>query len=940
MNVPKSLIHTIRLSTCLISLLIITIFGYMWISEEINTAQERQEEIRRTYLDNRKQSIRDQVEHAVDYIQYQQSQAETRLKKAVLDRTQEAWRTADYIYRQNRDSKSIPEIKKLIHDALYASTWDSGTGYYFVHDLDGTIPVNRSVPDLEGKAYSHLVDAERNSIIEAIIDVAQSPPHEGFCSYQWNKPETPDVLVSKVSYVKLFKPLNWVIGNGKYLDDEERTIQQEVLSWIEKFHFGKNGYIFIGQWNGQILSGPAKGKNMIEVTDPNGIKIVKSLIDKAKEGGGFVYYVMPKLPGQRPEPKISFAADIPEWQWYVGTGVYVDEIEETILQKQQELKNSLQKFFLKSIVLLFLFVFVSFFISWYLSKKIEKNLEIFINFFKKSASRAQSIPLQEIVFSEFQSLADSANQMAKERQQAWQTMVDSEKRFHQVISAAHIPLAIIGKDGTVQFINQKFTELFGYSLEEIPTVETWWQLAFPNQQTRKDIAQKWLASLRQTEDAGKTIEAFPINIICKDGQERLIEVSSTAMGKWRLATFNDLTEQKNAAEEKQLLVNKLHQAQKMEAIGLLAGGVAHDLNNILSSIVSYPDLLLMQLPEGSPLHQPIQAIQDAGKRAADVVADLLTLARGIAATKEVTNINTLITEYFASPEFQKIESEHPKITVTQELHPTLLSIICSPIHIKKSLMNLILNATEACQEKGSIHVSTENRSLNKSQADPLGLKPEEYVVLTIRDTGSGITQENIKHIFEPFYTNKVMGKSGTGLGLAVVWNTIQDHNGAISVESSDQGTLFTLLFPATRKEPRQPEDNLLEDLQGKGERILIIDDEPQQREICSGLLRSLGYEVMTVKSGHQALTLLKEQQMDLLILDMIMSPGMNGCETFSRITELHPGQKAVIASGFSENEEVKKVQAMGAGPFIKKPYTLHQLGMAVKQALQGKLEEN
>lgn len=254
-------------------------------------------------------------------------------------------------------------------------------------------------------------------------------------------------------------------------------------------------------------------------------------------------------------------------------------------------------------------------------------------------------------------------------------------------------------------------------------------------------------------------------------------------------------------------------------------------------------------------------------------------------------------------------------------------------------MNLVLNAAEACNENGQIHISTENLILAESQADPLGLSPGEYVVLSIQDSGSGIAKENLKHIFEPFYTNKVMGKSGTGLGLAVVWNTIQDHHGAISVDSSEQGTLFTLFFPATHQEPKQNTEKRFEDIRGNGEKILIIDDEPQQREICSGLLRSLGYEVETSESGSQALIFLKDNKVDLLILDMIMSPGMDGGETFSRITELYPKQKAVIASGYSESKEVKKAQAMGAGPFIKKPYTLTQLGLVVKRTLQGELKE-
>ncbi|MCD6224902.1 MAG: response regulator, partial [Deltaproteobacteria bacterium] len=202
------------------------------------------------------------------------------------------------------------------------------------------------------------------------------------------------------------------------------------------------------------------------------------------------------------------------------------------------------------------------------------------------------------------------------------------------------------------------------------------------------------------------------------------------------------------------------------------------------------------------------------------------------------------------------------------------------------------------------------------------------------DTGSGISKEDINRIFEPFYTKKVLGRSGTGLGLAVVWNTVQDHGGGIIVESDDKGTTFKLYFPATREDLSKQIKNIrFGELKGHGEKILIINDEALQQDVAVGMLTALGYQVDSVGSGEEAIEYLEKNPVDLLVLDMIMDPGMGGRKTYEQVIKLYPGQKAIIASGFSENKDVKNVQKIGAGQFIEKPYTMNRIGSAVWQAL-------
>lgn len=401
-----------------------------------------------------------------------------------------------------------------------------------------------------------------------------------------------------------------------------------------------------------------------------------------------------------------------------------------------------------------------------------------------------------------------------------------------------------------------------------------------------------------------------------------------------LGVTRDITERRKAEEEKRELVESLARSKKMEALGTLAGGVAHDLNNVLSGIVSYPDLLLMDLPGESPLRRPIEVIQESGKKAAAIVQDLLTLARRGVSTLEVVNLNDIVGEYLISPEYQRLRALHPRVEVETRLDPELLNIMGSPIHLSKTLMNLVSNAAEAMGDGGKITIATENRHMDRSSQKNEG-REGDHVVLQVSDSGVGIPPEDLHRIFEPFFTKKKMGRSGTGLGMAVVWGTVQDHHGSIEVRSTEgRGTEVTAFLPATRQESLKPAPaDSLEPFRGAGETVLVVDDMREQREIAAKIIEQLGYVAKSAESGEQAVELLKRERADLLILDMIMEPGIDGLETFHRVKKFQPHQKAIITSGYSETDRVQLAQRLGAGSYLKKPYTVHNLAVAIKTEL-------
>lgn len=382
------------------------------------------------------------------------------------------------------------------------------------------------------------------------------------------------------------------------------------------------------------------------------------------------------------------------------------------------------------------------------------------------------------------------------------------------------------------------------------------------------------------------------------------------------------------------LQNRLKNSQKMEAIGMLAGGVAHDLNNILSGLVSYPDMLLINKGPDDPMTTPLQTIKKSGERAATIVQDLLTLARRGVGSHTTTNINTITSEFFTSPEHRAICKRASGVEYSMNLDDELPNIMGSTVHLSKIIMNFFTNGVEAMPEGGILTISTKEVTLQKEYAGYEIIPPGNFATLTITDTGIGMSKGEINRVFEPFYTSKIMGRSGTGLGMAVVWGTVKDHDGYIDIKSKPgQGTTFTVYIPTTDEPVLEQAKSTLNDYLGDGEKILIIDDLEEQRTLTRGILDSLGYQADVAASGIEAIEKCKNQAYDLLVLDMIMPGEYDGLSTYETIKSSHPKQKAIIVSGFSETSRVKKAQALGAGAYLKKPYTVELLATAIYREL-------
>ena len=393
-----------------------------------------------------------------------------------------------------------------------------------------------------------------------------------------------------------------------------------------------------------------------------------------------------------------------------------------------------------------------------------------------------------------------------DRKLAEEALRESEEKYKKLFDTNPEAVALVDEEGRFLTANPSMAKRFEEEIEG----KTWHELM------PKELADSRLVQARQAiknketvffEDAraGRFMENYYVPVPIS-GEKRTFQV-----------IVRDVTERKQAEEERIKLEEKLARSRKMEAIGTLAGGVAHDLNNILGGLVSYPELLLLQLPEDSPLRKSILTIQKSGEKAAAVVQDLLTLARRGVVTSEVVNLNDVVSDYLESPEHENLRGYHPGVHIETHLKEDTLNILVSSTHLSKTVMNLVANAAEAMPEGGALTVSTENRYIDRPIKGYDDVREGDYVVLTISDTGTGIASDDLEKIFEPFYTKKKMGRSGTGLGMAVVWGTVKDHNGYIHVHSTEgKGTTFTLYFPVTRKSLEERFENIFRELYGEG----------------------------------------------------------------------------------------------------------------------------
>jgi len=885
--------------------------GSFWIYSEISLFQKSRQQQERVFTEEKKFQLKQEVERAIAYINFKRSQSEQRLRNDIQNRTNEAYAIATSLYEQNKERLSKDHVGDLIKDALRPIRFNNGRGYYFATRLDGVVQLFADRPDLEGLNLLAMRDDAGRYVIQDMIELVKQK-EEGLYRYNWTKPGKEKRSYPKIAFIKYFKPLNWLIGTGEYLDDVNQDIQAEVLSRIEQIKFGDDGYIFVGTYEGVSLIKPAKGKNMYHVEDPNGVKIVQELIAAARAGGGYVNYVMPQFKGIDNAPKLSYAAGVDDWNWYVGAGIYIGEIEQIIAAEKEKLLKRIYNHLIQIGLTLLFAGLAIFFLVGFFSRKIGRNLHQFATFFSNSSRNYTAINLEDLGYTEFEELALSANRMIEERNHNEQKMQESKQWIETILNSIQSGIMVIDADKhRIIDVNPEAERMIGSAREHI-------------------IGKRCHKFVCEADEGNCPITTKDYNIVNEEKTLRRIDGTDIPIIKtakqitlhgntYLIESFIDISEKKR-------LEAQLHQTEKLQALGTLSGGIAHDFNNLLMGIQGRTELMLDHCDKSDPCVEHLKSIQEYISSAATLTNQLLGIARGGKYDVKPADMNTIIKHQ--GELFRRTKKE---IIITGKYAPDLWAAEVDQGQMEQVLWNLFINAHQAMPDGGNITISTSNTIITPTKALELETVPGNFIEIRVKDTGVGMEHDTLQKIFDPFFTTKEKGR-GTGLGLASVYGIVRNHGGSIQVTSTPgNGSEFIILLPATELEPAIGSEELPAIIRGSGV-IFLIDDEEMIRDVGAEMLKLLGYEVLTAASGAEALEVYRHQQkkIDLVILDIIM-PGMNGGQVFEKLRELNPDVKVIIASGYSLDSEAHKLLKSGCSGFIQKPFNLESLSLTVAE---------
>ncbi|MBU2552575.1 MAG: cache domain-containing protein [Proteobacteria bacterium] len=569
MKVKPHISRSVFIYLVVIASLSIGLLGSLMIHGEYAGFSAETEALKREYLGHQKAFLKTQVEDTLGYIQYMEAQTEERLKASIRDRVDEAHAIAANIYNQNKTILDDEQIGKLIRDALRPIRFNSGRGYYFIVGLDGTEVLFADRPEMEGRDMLPVQGARGEYVVRDMIDIVRKD-REGFYRYTWTKPGKTGRDFPKIAFVKLFEPFGWIIGTGEYLDDVERDIRQEVIERIEKIRFGEGGYIFVGQWDGPILVGPLKGRNILKGPDLDRAEDARRLIALARSGGGFAEYVVPRLSGARSAPKLSYVAPVRQWKWIVGAGVYLDELAAMVEKNRLEVQAKVKLRILQIAGIMLALLLLVYFFARRLALMTKTDIDRFKTFFTEAGAGSTLIDPGRTDFAEFEDLARSANRMIEERLKAQEALVKSEATLNSIFRV--VPIGIgLAQQRVLYWVNDKLCEMTGYRAEELTGQSM--RMLYPDQEEFDRVGEVGRAQV-QEHGTGMIETRF----LRKDGRIIDIELRPTGLLRNDYSTgvnftAMDVTERRRIEEEQQKLIALVENSQEFIGLANLDGQV-------------------------------------------------------------------------------------------------------------------------------------------------------------------------------------------------------------------------------------------------------------------------------------------------------------------------------------------------------------------------------
>ncbi|MBS1233378.1 MAG: histidine kinase [Nitrospirae bacterium] len=502
-----------------------------------------------------------------------------------------------------------------------------------------------------------------------------------------------------------------------------------------------------------------------------------------------------------------------------------------------------------------------------------------------------------------------------ERRQTEEALRESKDQFRKVVENSPLAMALVKSDGIIEYINLKAIETFGYLPQDIPDMDRWWVQAYPEKTYREEVIAQWMGLVGEALAHNHEIEQREYCVTCKDGSVKVAAIFGVWIADKVLVIFDDITERKQAemelekyrtqleklveqrTKELSLLNDQLRQSQKLEAVGILAGGIAHEFSNILSTMKGSMYLIDKKLPKDSPVMKYAEQILASINKANTLSQGLLTFSRKQAISLSPVHFNEII--HNVGKMLIQLIGEDIELEIM--LSDKNATVMADKNQIEQVLVNLTTNARDAMPDGGRLTIVTDIMKMDEDFKKQHGYGvPGEYVVLTISDSGTGMEEAISGKIFEPFFTTKAVGK-GSGLGLAVTYGIVKQHNGFIDVESVyGKGTTFRIYFPTVEAEVSQPAGQDRPEAIGGTETVLLAEDDEDARATMSEMLRITGYTVLEAKDGEEAIRMFmaNKDRVQLVFVDVRM-PKKNGRVVYEEIKVKHPQTKFLFISGYT-----------------------------------------
>jgi len=938
MNKAVGLVRNIQV-VFLSSLILLSLFFMIILyTSQNNRFQEQARFIRNTYTEEQKTLVKREVERVVQLVLTQMASVDGKVEEAVKIETYRAHAIAENLYLKHRGREPEETVQRLIIEALRPVRYEDGLGYLFITSHSGMEMLFADRPDMEGLNLISLKDPRGNEVIRDMIRISETAG-EGFYRYHWTKPGVSGNDHPKISFIKRFEPYDWIIGTGLYVEDKTEEVKGKILAEISRVRFGQEGYIFVNTLdgdalvaNGELLAGDRK---LWEVFEPAAAKELfnKELAMAQAPDGGFIHYNMRKLSDAAVEsPKVSFIYGLPELNWLIGAGGYLDDLEAEI----EALAGMVQAELIRDMVMIMavsLFLALGALIIFRLfNLSLLQDFHKFHDFFQEAVSRDIAMDPGSIKYEELRGLARMANKMQTGKIEAETALLDekeklktSENKFRLLAeNSKDMIFRMLLPEGRYDYISPASLEILGYTPQEIMD-----KPFFVKEVIHPDW-REWLEDKMNEVLRGKGDENYEYKVIHKSGAEvwvsQVLNLIKDEQGHPMalVGRLSDDTHRKKMEEQ-------LRHSYKMDALGQLAGGIAHDFNNVLAGIINTAQVLQSprrNLDERS--REMVDLILQAARRAAELTAKLSTFSRRRDPILTPQDIHPLIEETVSI--LARTVDKKVKISVHAGAEASL--VMGDASELQSALINLGINASHAMPEGGDLIFSTDNILLDHRYCEesPFVLVPGVYIRIDVKDSGAGIEKTILNRIFEPFFSTKEPGK-GTGLGLATVYGAVLDHKGAVTVASEvGRGTSFSLYFPCSGLSP-EAEKSWDGETSGEG-RLLLVDDEEIIRISGRNILEDMGYQVTTAADGKEAVEIYRRGHaaIDLVIMDQVM-PEMSGGEAFHIMRQINPDARVIIASGYSRNEDIARLKAAGLAGFIKKPYSSGALNRLIQEVL-------